>query len=74
MSELCEYFLYFTVHLMEVLQSYPAFEEHEFSPELVDRAVSVIGLIVPLGVYLLVLFMIALAGLCMYKAIGGRRK
>lgn len=74
MSELCEYFLYFTVHLIEVMLQYPAFSEHEFSPEIIDRAVSVIGLVVPLGLYLLVLFMIALAGLCMYKAIGGRRK
>lgn len=74
MSELCEYFVYFTIHLIEVIHSYPAFEEHEFSPEVVDRAVSFFGIVVPAGLYLLVLFMIALAGLCMYKAIGGRRK
>lgn len=73
MSELCEYFLYFTYHLMEIALQLPAFEDHEFSPEVIDRSVSIIALVVPLGLYFLILFMIALAGLCLYKLIGGRR-
>lgn len=68
MTELCDYLLVWTKRMIEES------EGHEFSSEVYDRAVSVIGIAVPLGLYFLCLFMIALAGLCLYKFIGGRRK
>lgn len=68
MSDLALYLLEITKILMENS------EDHEFSPEVWDRAVSVIGLVVPLGLYLLVLFCIALAALSLYQLLGGRRK
>lgn len=68
MSDLALYFLEITKILIENE------EGHEFSPEVLDRAVSVIGLVVPLGLYLLVLFCIALAALALYKLIGGDRR
>ena len=68
MSDLALYFLEITKILMEHS------EEHEFSPEVWDRAVSVIGVAVPLGLYFLVLFCIALAALSLYNLLGGRRK
>lgn len=68
MSDLALYFLEITKILIENS------EDHEFSPEVYDRAVSIIGLVVPLGLYLLVLFCIALAALSLYNVLGGRRK
>lgn len=68
MSDLALYFLEITKILIENS------EDHEFSPEVYDRAVSIIGLVVPLGLYLLVLFCIALAALSLYSVLGGRRK
>lgn len=68
MTDLALYFLEITKLLME------NDSEHEFSPEVYDRAVSIIGLVVPLGLYLLVLFCIALAALALYKLIGGDRR
>ena len=68
MSDLALYFLEITKILIEHQ------EDHDFSPEVLDRAVSVIGLVVPLGLYLLVLFCIALAALALYKLIGGDRR
>lgn len=68
MTDLCDYFLVWTLRVLEET------ENHEFSPEVYDRAVSVIGIAVPLGLYFLCLFMIALAALAMFKVIGGRRK
>ena len=68
MSDLCDYFLYWTLRVIQET------EDHEFSPEVYDRAVSVIGIAVPLGLYFLCLFLIALAALAMFKAIGGRRR
>lgn len=67
MTDLCDYLLVWTKRMVEESGS------HEFSPEVYDRAVSVIGIAVPLGLYFLCLFCIALAALCLYKAIGGRR-
>lgn len=67
MSDLALYFLEVTKILMENS------EEHEFSPEVWDRAVSVIGIIVPLSLYLFVLFCMVIAVLCVYKFIGGKR-
>lgn len=68
MSDLALYLLEITKILMENS------EDHEFSPEVWDRAVSVIGVAVPLGLYFLVLFCIALAALSLYNLLGGRRK
>lgn len=67
MSDLALYFLEVTKILMENS------EEHEFSPEVWDRAVSVIGIVVPLSLYLFVLFCMVIAVLCVYKFIGGKR-
>lgn len=67
MSDLALYFLEVTKILMENS------EEHEFSPEVWDRAVSVIGIVVPLSLYMFVLFCMVIAVLCVYKFIGGKR-
>lgn len=57
MNELCDALLEWTAKFYaedaETLQ--------QLSPEVYDRAVSVIGIVVPLGLYLFCLFMLALA-------------
>ena len=68
MSDLALYFLEITKILMENS------EDHEFSPEVYDRAVSIIGIVVPLGLYILVLFCMALCALALYKLLGGRKR
>lgn len=67
MSDLALYFLEITKLLMENS------ENHDFSPEVYDRAVSVIGIAVPLGIFFFVLFCCCLAALALFKLIGGRR-
>lgn len=67
MTDLCDYLLVWTKRMIEESDG------HELSPEVYDRAVSVIGIAVPLGLYFLCLFLIVLAALAMFKAIGGRR-
>lgn len=47
---------------------------HEFSPEVYDRAVSVIGIVVPVGLFIFVLATLFMFAFCFIKVICGRRK
>lgn len=67
MSELCDFLLVWIKGMCES-------EEYTISPEVFDRAVSVIGTLVPLGMYFFVLFCLALAVVSIFKFIGGKRR
>ena len=67
MSDLCDYLLVWIKLQCEDTTT------HEISAEVYDRAVFCIGTVVPLALYLFVLFCMFLAALSVYKFIGGKR-
>lgn len=71
MKEICNMLLAWTVD--QLSRDTSASPEHwqQLSPEVYDRAVSIIGLVVPIGLYLLVLASLFLFMFCFIRLIGG---
>lgn len=70
MTDLCDFMLVWFLRMYEDAKT----AGHPMSAEVYDRAVFVIGTAVPLMIFAFVLFCAALAALCVYKFIGGRRR
>lgn len=47
---------------------------HEFSPEVYDRAVSIIGIVVPVGLFIFTLVCLFMFLFTFLRFIGGKRK
>lgn len=67
MTDLCDYLLVWIKLQCEQNSA------HEISSEVYDRAVFCIGTVVPLSIFLFVLFCMVIAVICVYKFICGRR-
>lgn len=73
LKEICNMLLAWTVD--QFSRDTSASPEHwqQLSPEVYDRAVSIIGLVVPIGLYLLVLASLFMFMFCFIRLIGGKK-